>query len=705
VGLHPDARRPRRTSRFLIALLTCGTLLALAPIAEAEVFLERIASGLRNPTFLTTPPNSSERLFITEKETARIRIFDRETRSILITPFLTVSDVTTSNERGLLGLAFHPEYESNGFLYVNMTGSEGATVIRRYTRSEENPALADPSSGVDVLSFSQPQSNHNGGWLGFGPDGYLYIGTGDGGNANDTGSGHTSLGGNAQDITDNLLGKILRIDIDNDDFPGDPNRNYAIPTGNPFVDTTGDDEIWAYGLRNPWRCSFDLETEQLWIADVGQNVTEEINVVPVNGGAGSNFGWRLREGTSATPTAGIGGPRPTAAIDPVYEYEHGAGATEGFSITGGHVYRGPIPELRGHYFFGDFLFRRLWSLRFDGSSPDQHDGSNFEDFREWNELLSSEAGTLNNLVSFGEDGMGNLFLLDYDGDIFELRSDSQDVPGDSFSFYATRRSQTAPRFQRFGPVTVNDRLFGDEGGDHFEIARPSQLGLPANRDGESVTDEQTALRSYRLRSKNGRRFVPREGVVVSNVCGTLAVDVLKPTHLLLPASFAIDQAAVSATTASDLDHYLCYRVKQRRRLSDGTLASSTVRDAQVDSSDAFEDRRFDLRRPSRLCVPIAKSGTPTWTTGPQTGEAKPIEPSEILNAERGLLCFATRRSRTRIEQFGCNAARAEDLGELIEPRQAQHQGRIGIQVNDQFGSQEINTVKETAFCLPTALQE
>ena len=203
-------------------------------------------------------------------------------------------------------------------------------------------------------------------------------------------------------------------------LPADANANYAIPPSNPFVGVSGDDEIWSYGLRNSWRPSFDLTTGDLYIADVGQNAREEVTVQPAASVGGENYGWRLREGMIATPSGGVGGPAPPGAIDPIYDYTHGGGPTQGFSVTGGYVYRGPIAELQGDYFFADFGSERIWSLRFDGSSPATFNGTNFTAFTDRTASLVPDVGTIDQISSFGEDGAGNLFILDLGGEVFEV---------------------------------------------------------------------------------------------------------------------------------------------------------------------------------------------------------------------------------------------------------------------------------------------
>ncbi len=283
-----------------------------------------------------------------------------------------------------------------------------------------DPDVANPASATPVIDFFQPQSNHNAGWIAFGPDDLLYVALGDGGGGNDSGFGHTPGIGNAQD-NDNLLGTIIRIDVDGDDFPGDPTRNYAVPTDNPFVDEAGEDEIFVYGLRNPFRCSFDRATGDLYIGDVGQNEREEVDVLP-SGDSRTNYGWRLREGTIQTP--GVGGPQPADGVNPIYDYEHGIDPFEGFSVIGGYVYRGPVPSLQGRYFFADNVIPQVFSLVWDGSDPSLNDGTNFTDLvnHTGTPEFTPDAGTIDGPSSFGEDAAGNLYLVDLDGDVFRVTS-------------------------------------------------------------------------------------------------------------------------------------------------------------------------------------------------------------------------------------------------------------------------------------------
>jgi glucose/arabinose dehydrogenase len=357
-------------------------------------------------------------LTATNTDTGQIRVLDLTTGVVSPTPFLQISGLANGNEQGLLGLAFHPDYQNNGKFYVNYTSKvEGTANSASTTRIVEYTATdafsANVASARPILNITQaPYSNHKGGWMGFGPDNNLYIATGDGGSANDPGN-------RAQDTTDMLLGKMLRINVNSDDFIVDPDRNYAIPTDNPFVGITGDDEIYAFGLRNPWRNSFDRQTGDLYIADVGQGLWEEINVKPVGSGGGQNYGWDVREGAhNADGTAGNALP---SSVNPILDYAHNTsqgGTDAGVSITGGYVYRGPIPELQGQYFYADYLSRRLWSLKWNGVTPTNLTSNNlYTDLTEWtNDMIFEDASFgIEGYNSFGEDLLGNLYIFDMGG--------------------------------------------------------------------------------------------------------------------------------------------------------------------------------------------------------------------------------------------------------------------------------------------------
>jgi glucose/arabinose dehydrogenase len=343
------------------------------------------ASGLRQPLDLTSFPDSSGRILILEQPgTARIY----QGGDLLPEPFLDIRNrvVTQGTEQGLLGLAFHPNFAENGYFYVNYTGRQGIgdTVISRFQVSQGDSNRADPNSEQILLQIPQPFRNHNGGGMVFGPDGYLYISTGDGGSGGDPQNNGQRL--------DTLLGKLLRIDVDSGD-------TYAVPTDNPFAAGGGMPEIWAYGLRNPWRFSFDSLTGDMYIADVGQNQWEEINFQPADSPGGENYGWVYREG--ANPFQGTP-PADLELVDPVHEYRHGVGC----SVTGGFVYRGEaLPAFRGIYLFSDFCSGRVWGLiNVDGNWQSE-------------ELFM----TGYNVSSFGEDENGELYIMNRaSGNVYRL---------------------------------------------------------------------------------------------------------------------------------------------------------------------------------------------------------------------------------------------------------------------------------------------
>ena len=331
-----------------------------------------VISGLERPVDLQA--DGSGRLFVIEKA-GRIRIFQDE--QLQEQPFLDITDRVGSsgNEQGLLGLALHPQYTENGWFFVNYTDTNGDTVIARFQATSDANS-ADSASEVQLLGIDQPYANHNGGVLAFGPDGYLYVGMGDGGAAGDP-------QGNAQNL-DILLGKIIRIDVDS-------GETYTIPPDNPFGD-----EIWAYGLRNPWRMSFDQATGDLYIGDVGQGEWEEIDYLPAGSPGGANFGWDHREGAHDFEGGG-----PQGMIDPIAEYSHPEG---GCSVTGGYVYRGSMPEWNGIYLYGDYCTGMIWGLI-------QSNGG-------WQEQLLFDLDFT--LTSFGQDEAGEIYFISDSGGIYRL---------------------------------------------------------------------------------------------------------------------------------------------------------------------------------------------------------------------------------------------------------------------------------------------
>jgi glucose/arabinose dehydrogenase len=368
-------------------------LVFAAVIAQAEPIpgLEPIANGLAHPVSITHAGDN--RLFIT-LQAGQIVIYDG-TR-ILPEAFLDIRNLVGSGgERGLLSVAFHPRYAQNGLFYVNYTNKSGNTVVARYSVSPSDPNRANVSSAVPILGVAQPFQNHNGGQMQFGPDGYLYIGMGDGGSGGDPGNRAQNLG--------DLLGKMLRIDVDS----GSP---YAIPPSNPFIGFAGArPEVWSYGLRNPWRFSFDRVTGDLWIADVGQGTWEEIDFQPATSIGGENYGWRRMEGSHCfTPPSNC---NTGTLVLPVIEYDH----DQGCSVTGGSIYRGTrSPRFAGNYIYGDFCSGTIWGAT-----------------RASNGTVTSRQllDVTFSISTFGEDLNGEIYVADYsNGAIYRLVDERPFVP-------------------------------------------------------------------------------------------------------------------------------------------------------------------------------------------------------------------------------------------------------------------------------------
>ena len=384
----PLARRPLglgvTPAPIIILVLILVSLVAVEPgWAAPAVHLQFVVSGLTAPLDFQSPRDGTGRFFIVE-QAGTIRIV--KGKKVLAPSFLDISSIIVSGgETGLLGLAFHPQYKSNGRFFLNYTrrvSGQLQTAIAEYHVSPTNPNLADPNSGKVLLSFDQPFDNHKGGQLAFGLDGFLYIGTGDGGSGGDP-------QGNGQKLT-TLLGKMLRIDVNS----GSP---YEIPPDNPFVGVGGaKGEIWAYGFRNPWRFSFDKTSKRLFVGDVGQDAWEEVDILT----KGGNFGWNIMEGNHCYPPGS--NCNKTGLIPPIGEYSH----SEGIAVIGGYVYRGAgIPVLKGLYVFGDFGSGQVWTLQ------ETQPGT-------WTRAPLLSTGI--NISAFGRAGNNELYVLDYNGTLYKL---------------------------------------------------------------------------------------------------------------------------------------------------------------------------------------------------------------------------------------------------------------------------------------------
>ncbi|MDH3649019.1 MAG: PQQ-dependent sugar dehydrogenase [Saprospiraceae bacterium] len=418
-----------------------------------QLSLEPFASGFARPVDIAHSSDSSGRLFIVEQPGA-IQVIDSS--GLFLATFLDISDQVddSSNEEGLLGLAFHPQYLNNGYFFVYYIHTDAAgnrrSVVSRFSVDASDPNRAVPASEEVVLRINQFASNHNGGDLNFGPDRLLYIGTGDGGGSNDPEE-------SGQDLT-TMLGKLLRIDVNT--LP------YTIPVDNPFAEAGGDTirEIWSFGLRNPWRFSFDMENHDLWIADVGQNAWEEINYVAAGAGGGLNFGWDCREGNHDFEASGCTGP----FHDAIYEYDHG----QGRSITGGYVLRGPhYNKYDGHYLFADYVDDVMWAL------------SNESRARALEVTLVSNTAT--NISTFGQDQQGRVYAAtrrSTDAPIFRI-VEAGLLPVEILSVHIKRQGKRVELAWETG-LEVN--------ASHFEIERKIddgsfvQIGIvPASGEGGS----------------------------------------------------------------------------------------------------------------------------------------------------------------------------------------------------------------------------
>ena len=372
--------------------LTDGGATVLSAPSAASIKLTLISGSLSQPVLAIGARDGSNRLFVVEK-TGRIRIV--KGGAVLATPFLDISaGVSTGGEQGLLGLAFHPSYRTNGKLYVNYTDRNGDTVVREYRASATDPDRVGSGTGRTIIRIKQPYGNHNGGMIAFGKDGYLYIGMGDGGSAGDP--------GNRAQSTGSLLGKMLRVNVNTHTST----RQYGIPSTNPYVGKAGLDEIWQRGLRNPWRFSFDRSTGDLWIGDVGQNRYEEVDHAvrtTTGAGRGVNWGWRVIEGFHCySPATGCS---TTGRRLPLLEYSHASGRC---AVTGGYVYRGTtIPALVGWYVYGDYCSGEVWTVSATSASRPAPV-----------RLLGAGSGRM--VSGFGQGDAGELYICDLNGSLWRI---------------------------------------------------------------------------------------------------------------------------------------------------------------------------------------------------------------------------------------------------------------------------------------------
>lgn len=410
-----------RTLALAATCLTVAGAPAMAGVPDSEAIGTTVyASGFASPLeFVQNPVNDGIQYVL--QQGGAIRVI--QNGSVLATNFMQLTGISTGGERGLLGMALDPDFANNRRFYLDYTNSAGNTVIARFTMA--NNMLTAPTSSQEILmTIAQPFSNHNGGCLRLGPDGYLYIAMGDGGSGGDP-------FGNGQD-KNTLLGKLLRIDVS-------PNTGFAIPADNPFVGVAGArDEVWAYGLRNTWKYTFDegpCGTNGIFLADVGQNAREEINYEPAGVAGGRNYGWNCREGLASF--SGCTPPAGESFTDPIFDYTHSVG----FSITGGYMYRGAeMVHNRGRYFFADFVTNRLWSLAIDFDTMSGEATAS--------DLIQHSIPGISSIAGFGRDADGELYILSFNGNIYRINGTV--TPGDTNSDSVVNGSDLATLLAAWG---------------------------------------------------------------------------------------------------------------------------------------------------------------------------------------------------------------------------------------------------------------
>jgi len=573
-------------SRFGLGIICSFVCITLADDARAQAVSGlsaiRVASGLSSPLFSTAPPGDFNRLFIVQQNGV-IRILNLNTGVLNATPFLTVGGIVSGGEQGLLGLAFDPSYATNGKFYVNCTAPGGAfnagiTQIRQYQVSS-NPDIADTTATniKTLLSFDQPQTNHNGGWIGFSPragdDHNLYIATGDGGAGNDQdgGVGHIEPGGNAQNKT-TLLGKMLRIHVD------PATGTYTIPANNPFFGSaTLRQEIWAFGLRNPFRDSFDRSTGRMLIGDVGQDTREEVDVQQAtNPGGGENYGWRLREGTIATPTGSpvVGGTPPPGNINPIFDYPH----TTGQTVIGGYVYRGQqFPVLQSVYVFGDYLgpepgsIGKVFTLNYDGTTA-----SNFQDITSQLFPIPTTSGniTLANVSSFGEDAAGELYITDIgNGNVYKI---SPMLVG-----AVSRKTHGTTPFDVNLPLTGTPGIECRSGGASGNYTIVFKFAIPLSSvSNASVTAGIGSVNSRMIDPSNARQYIVNLTGVTNTqnitVALTSVIDVAGNTSSSVSATMGVLVGDVNATRRVDGNDVAAVQSHTRQPVDSNAMARFDV---------------------------------------------------------------------------------------------------------------------------------
>ena len=490
--------------------LLAGLLIVSNSLCGQSLHAILVASGLSAPLFVTAPPGDFNRVFIVQQNGV-IRILKLNTGLLNSTPFLTVSNIVTGGEQGLLGLAFDPDYATNGKFYVKCTAPGGAfnagsNQIRQYQVSS-NADIADTTAAniKTLLSIDQPETNHNGGWIGFSPragdDHNLYIATGDGGNSNDQdgGVGHIEPGGNAQNNT-TLLGKMLRIHVNpaTGTYTIPPDNPYASPSPSPSP--TPRPEIWLLGLRNPFRDSFDRANGRMFIGDVGQSTREEVDVQqPTNPGGGENYGWRDREGLIQNPAY----PTPTAAptptpnpprVDPIIDYPRSTGGT----VIGGYVYRGGLfPALQGTYVFGDYLAAKIFTLNYDGTAA-----SNFQTITSQLFPIPTTNGniSLTNPSSFGEDAAGELYITDIgSGNVYKI---SSMLVGAS-----SRKIHGATAYDVDLPLTGNPGIECRSGGPNGNYTMVFKFAVAVSTVGNATVTGTGVVSSRTIDSPDRRQYI------------------------------------------------------------------------------------------------------------------------------------------------------------------------------------------------------